>query len=158
MLFTSFYRPLQAIYGEPTSVLRDSAVVALAPVVVEAPWPALSWQHAATNRLRLPIPDLARPGVLGARAARHRLGGSGLCGFNRELSPKPRGCTADIEMRNRTDRTPRKWLQSLSGRHYFVFRVRFRLVACVCLTVSIGALYQWTPCPSVRPMFRSSAK
>ena len=118
----------------------------------------LSWQHAATNRLRLPIPDLARPGVLGARAARHRLGGSGLCGFNRELSPKPRGCTADIRMRNRADRTPRKWLQSLSGRHYFAFRVRFRLVACACLTVSIGTLYQWTPCLSARPMFRSSAE
>jgi hypothetical protein len=34
----------------------------------------LSWQHAATNRLRLPIPDLARPGVLSSAPPSWRIG------------------------------------------------------------------------------------
>jgi hypothetical protein len=72
--------------------------------------------------------------------------------------PSQEDALADVRTRNRADRRPRKWLQSLSGRRYFAFRVRFRLVACVYLTVSIGALYQWAPCLSALPMFRSSAE
>jgi hypothetical protein len=48
--------------------------------------------------------------------------------------PSQEDALADVRTRNRADRRPRKRLQSLSGRRYFAFRTRFRLVACVYLT------------------------
>jgi hypothetical protein len=101
-------------------------------------------QPATRDQARSPVP-------LSPRRA-HRLGRIGLCGFQWRASPQAQGdALADVGTRNRADQSPRKPLQSLLDRGHFPFRSRFRLVACVCLTVSIGR-----PLPMGAPPIRSS--
>jgi hypothetical protein len=87
------------------------------------------------------IPDVARPGVLGARAARHRLGGSGFVDSLASFPSSQEDALADVRTRSGAGRRPRNGCDLYLTDAISNF-APFRLVACVCLTVGIGALYQ----------------